>query len=114
MPSYTSSPLHHKTQGDEIRALKDSGADKTAVKPFVDELLSLKAKLEPPAEPKKKVRKEGLQRTPCRCHLLTHSSKFHFILATPATSPLPRRNRKVERREERRVATTKSLMMTTT
>lgn len=42
-----------QTKGDEIRALKDSGADKATVKPFVDELLSLKAKLEPPAEPKK-------------------------------------------------------------
>jgi prolyl-tRNA synthetase len=36
-----------KSKGDEIRALKDSGADKSAVAPLVEELLALKAKLDP-------------------------------------------------------------------
>jgi len=36
-----------KQKGDEIRALKESGADKAAVAPLVEELLALKAKLDP-------------------------------------------------------------------
>ena len=36
-----------KAKGDEIRALKDGGADKAAVAPLVEELLSLKAQLDP-------------------------------------------------------------------
>ena len=44
-----------KSKGDEIRALKDGGADKTAVAPLVEELLALKARLDPDsAKPKKK------------------------------------------------------------
>lgn len=35
-----------KAKGDEIRAMKESGADKKSVAPFVEELLALKAKLE--------------------------------------------------------------------
>mmetsp|Transcript_7378 Transcript_7378/g.18097 ORF Transcript_7378/g.18097 Transcript_7378/m.18097 type:complete len:405 (+) Transcript_7378:2780-3994(+) len=36
-----------KAKGDEIRALKDGGADKAAVAPLVEELLALKAQLDP-------------------------------------------------------------------
>ena len=36
-----------KTKGDEIRALKDGGADKATVAPLVEELLALKAQLDP-------------------------------------------------------------------
>lgn len=35
-------------KGNEIRALKESGADKLTVAPLIEELLSLKAKVEPP------------------------------------------------------------------
>ena len=38
-----------KAKGDEIRALKEGGADKATVAPLVQELLALKAQLEPPA-----------------------------------------------------------------
>jgi prolyl-tRNA synthetase len=52
-----------KAKGDEIRALKDGGADRAAVAPLVEELLALKAKLEPPsnkvAEPRKESGDEG-------------------------------------------------------
>lgn len=45
-------------KGDEIRALKDSGADKAAVAPFVAELLALKGELDPSsAKPKKEEKK---------------------------------------------------------
>ncbi len=47
-----------KAKGDEIRALKDGGADKATVAPLVTELLALKAELDPssvkPAKKKKK------------------------------------------------------------
>ena len=44
-----------KAKGDEIRALKDGGADKAAVTPLVEELLALKARLDPDSvKPKKK------------------------------------------------------------
>jgi len=50
-------------KGDEIRALKDSGAEKAAVAPFVAELLALKAELDPssvkPKKEKKKVNNNG-------------------------------------------------------
>lgn len=46
-----------QAKGDEIRALKDSGADKDTVAPLVAELLALKAELDPssvkPQKPKK-------------------------------------------------------------
>ncbi len=47
-----------QAKGDEIRALKDSGADKDTVAPLVAELLALKAELDPssvkpPKKPKK-------------------------------------------------------------
>ena len=38
-----------KQKGDEIRALKDGGADKATVAPLVDELKALKAQLDPSA-----------------------------------------------------------------
>ena len=44
-----------KAKGDEIRALKEDGADKDAVGPLVEELLALKAQLDPSIlKPKKK------------------------------------------------------------
>lgn len=46
-----------KEQGDKIRALKASGADKTTVSPLVDELLALKEQLDPASAPPKKKRK---------------------------------------------------------
>ncbi|CAB9504920.1 Proline--tRNA ligase [Seminavis robusta] len=50
-----------KAKGDEIRALKADGAEKSAVAPLVQELLALKAKLVDPSsiggEPKKKKQK---------------------------------------------------------
>lgn len=42
-----------KSKGDEIRKLKEDGISKADLKPHIDELLALKAKLEPPAPPKK-------------------------------------------------------------
>lgn len=43
-----------KAKGDEIRALKEGGADKSTVAPLIEELLALKAKLEfPKGEAKK-------------------------------------------------------------
>ena len=46
-------------KGDEIRALKDSGADKAAVAPFVAELLALKGDLDPSSvKPKKEEKKK--------------------------------------------------------
>ena len=46
-------------KGDEIRALKESGADKAAVAPLVKELLSLKATLDPSSvKPKKEAKKK--------------------------------------------------------
>ena len=51
-----------KAKGDEIRALKEGGADKAAVAPFVAELLELKAKLNPEDEavkPKKKPKQQN-------------------------------------------------------
>ena len=42
-----------KKKGDEIRALKASGAEKVEVAPLVEELLSLKAQLNPPVEKEK-------------------------------------------------------------
>jgi prolyl-tRNA synthetase len=44
-----------KAKGDEIRALKEDGAEKAAVAPLVQELLALKTQLDPSmAKPKKK------------------------------------------------------------
>ncbi|KAL3916248.1 MAG: hypothetical protein SGILL_005263, partial [Bacillariaceae sp.] len=54
-----------KGKGDEIRALKDSGADKAAVAPLVEELLALKAQLDPSIlEPKKKQSQTGNSKKP--------------------------------------------------
>lgn len=51
-----------KVKGDEIRALKESGADKSTVAPLIDELLALKAKLDPSIlEPPKKAPKAQTQ-----------------------------------------------------
>eukprot|EP00977_Amphora_coffeiformis_P011522 scaffold2767_cov177-Amphora_coffeaeformis.AAC.96 len=47
-----------KAKGDEIRALKDGGADKETVAPYVQELLSLKAKLDPSILEDKKDKKK--------------------------------------------------------
>lgn len=48
-----------KLKGDEIRKLKESGADRTAVAPLVEELLALKAQLNPPStETAKDLKKE--------------------------------------------------------
>ena len=52
-----------KKKGDEIRALKDEGADKSTVAPLVEELLALKGKLDPSLlKPKtKQQQKKGQQ-----------------------------------------------------
>lgn len=52
-----------KAKGDEIRTLKESGADKSAVAPLVEELLALKAKLDPSVmeQKKKKAQKQQQQ-----------------------------------------------------
>lgn len=48
-----------KAKGDEIRALKDGGADKAAVAPLVEELLALKGQLDPSIlKPKKKQKQQ--------------------------------------------------------
>ena len=48
-----------KAKGDEIRALKDGGADKAAVAPLVTELLALKARLDPDSvKPQKEEKKK--------------------------------------------------------
>lgn len=48
-----------KAKGDEIRALKESGAEKSTVAPFVEELLALKAEFDPSSvQPKKKKQKQ--------------------------------------------------------
>lgn len=43
-----------KAKGDEIRAMKANGIDKAELAPHVEELLALKAQVEPPKEEKKK------------------------------------------------------------
>ena len=43
-----------KVKGDEIRQLKADGIDKESLAPHVAELISLKSKVAPPEEPKKK------------------------------------------------------------
>lgn len=51
-----------KAKGDEIRAMKDEGADKVAVAPLVEELLALKAQLDPSIlEPKKELAQKQKQ-----------------------------------------------------
>lgn len=51
-----------KDKGDEIRALKEEGAEKDTVAPLVQELLALKAQLDPSiSEPKKKKQKQQQQ-----------------------------------------------------
>ena len=50
-----------KAKGDEIRALKDGGADKATVAPYVEELMSLKAQLDPSILKDKKETKPGKQ-----------------------------------------------------
>ena len=50
-----------KAKGDEIRALKESGAEKAAVAPLVEELLALKAQLDPSLVPDKKKKKQQQQ-----------------------------------------------------
>lgn len=47
-----------KLKGDEIRAAKDSGADKAAIAPLVAELLALKSALDPASGPITKETKE--------------------------------------------------------
>lgn len=49
-------------KGNEIRSLKDGGADKAAVAPFVAELLSLKAKLDPSSVAPKKQKQQQQQK----------------------------------------------------
>jgi len=51
-----------KAKGDEIRALKDTGADKSAVAPLVEELLALKARLDPEMAAQKKKKKQQNQK----------------------------------------------------
>ena len=52
-----------QAKGDEIRALKDEGADKSAVAPLVEELLALKAQLDPSIlKPKKKQNQQQQQK----------------------------------------------------
>ncbi len=50
-----------KAKGDEIRAMKESGADKATVAPLVAELLALKAELDPSSavKPKKEKKKNN-------------------------------------------------------
>ena len=52
-----------KDTGDKIRALKDEGADKAAIAPIVQELLALKAELDPTfnKKPKKQQQKQKQQ-----------------------------------------------------
>ena len=51
-----------KAKGDEIRALKEGGAEKSAVAPLVEELLALKGQLDPSLlEPKEKKQKQPQQ-----------------------------------------------------
>lgn len=52
-----------KTTGDKIRTLKEEGADKATVAPLVEELLSLKAKLDPSIL-KPKPKKQNQQKKP--------------------------------------------------
>ena len=51
-----------KAKGDEIRALKKEGADKSTVTPLVEQLLTLKAQLDPSILDKKKKQQSKLQR----------------------------------------------------
>lgn len=53
--------LKIKIKGDEIRAAKDSGADKETVAPLVAELLALKAQLDPSSVPQKNKKNEKKQ-----------------------------------------------------
>jgi len=52
-----------KNKGDEIRALKESGAEKAQVAPLVEELLALKAQLDPSSvKPPKKKKQQQKQK----------------------------------------------------
>ncbi|CAJ1940088.1 unnamed protein product [Cylindrotheca closterium] len=54
-----------KAKGDEIRVLKEGGADKAAVAPLVEELLALKGQLDPSIlKPKKKQKQQQQQQQP--------------------------------------------------
>lgn len=56
-----------KAKGDEIRALKEDGADKATVAPLVEQLLALKAQLNPQEaekKQKKKPKKQQQQKQP--------------------------------------------------
>jgi len=53
-----------KETGDKIRALKEEGADKTAIAPVVQELLALKAELDPTFTVKPKKQKQKQQQQP--------------------------------------------------
>lgn len=50
-----------KAKGDEIRALKENGAGKTTVAPLVEELLALKAQLDPSVTDDKKLKDQSKQ-----------------------------------------------------
>ncbi len=51
-----------KETGDKIRALKDEGADKTTIAPIVEELLALKAELDPTFDQKPKQKQQQQQK----------------------------------------------------
>lgn len=68
-----------KDKGDEIRALKESGADKAAVAPLVEELLALKAELNPESKPvtkkKPKNQKKGNKQEEAESDFITPRSE---------------------------------------
>jgi len=62
-------------KGDEIRVLKDSGADKAAVAPFVQELLALKAELDP-SSVKKPTKKKNTNQKKAEAPAVDEQSDF--------------------------------------
>jgi prolyl-tRNA synthetase len=71
-----------KIKGDEIRALKDSGADKSAVGPLVAELLALKEQLSgEPAKPSKAAKQPKQQQQASNNNKADDDAESEFITA---------------------------------
>ena len=70
-----------QAKGDEIRTLKESGADKAAVAPLVAELLALKAQLNPADSPKQSAKQKETTKAPSADSTDDVESESDFITA---------------------------------
>lgn len=76
-----------KNKGDEIRALKEGGADKAAVAPLVQELLALKAELDPTAA---KDKKQSKKKKPKKKALAAQNAEPESDFITPRSEDYSR------------------------